>query len=115
MGAELIVENIIKIVFLIVGGHLAISKVLPMLEDIISVVFKDKTAIDGFMNLLIVLVLVLVGRGILDFILAMQNPTLAYIGLLKPGFDILYSLVDYFKWIFAGVVVVLAFNVYKKK
>ena len=114
MGAELIVTNVIKIVFLIVGGHLAITKVLPMLEDVLSSVLTDKKVLDGLMSLLSVLILVIVGIKVIDLFLATQNPTLAYIGLVRPAFEVLFMLVDYFTWILAGVVVLLGVQWYSQ-
>jgi len=108
MAAEIIAINILKIVFVILGGHIAITRVVPLLNDFLLSFIKDKQSVESFTSLIDILILVLIGTKIIEFALATGNTYLAYIEVLKPGFDLIMSLFDYLKWILVVLIGVVA-------
>lgn len=109
MALDLWAGNILKIIFVIIGVHLTLTKIIPLIQDFLTP-FIEKKAGDAFTSLLGVLVIVLGGLAIISFITAIGNPVMEYIAVLEPGFKIMLDFLDYFKY---AAVVVLGFAVLK--
>src|SRR3989344_28582 len=106
MAAEIIAINILKIVFVILGGHIAITKIVPLLNDFLDSFIKDKKAVDSFTSLIDIFILVMVGLKIFEFITAIDNKLLAYLTVLQPGFEVVSSLFTYLQWILLALIAV---------
>lgn len=112
VSAELWIINILKIVFVIIGAHIAITKVLPLLKDAIS--GFDRKIVNSLIALFAILIFVLAGLKVFEFIAAIGDKTLSYLLVIKPAFDIVFSLEHYFKYIVLGIIVILGFKAFKK-
>lgn len=113
VSAEIWIVNLLKILFVIVGAHLAITKVLPMLKNAIEGL-GDKKVIDGLVSLFAVLILVLAGLQIFEFIAAIGSIGFSYLTVIKPAFDLVFGLVYYVKYVILGVIVILGLKAFKK-
>ncbi|MBI2671762.1 hypothetical protein HYX16_02415 [Candidatus Woesearchaeota archaeon] len=114
LALEEYIVNLLKIVFVVLAGHISLTKVIPLLDGLLSELIKEKKAVDNFTSLLGILVFVLVGMKIVEFALATQNKIISYLSVVKPGLDLLMSLSSYFGWILAGAVVVLGLRSFRK-
>ena len=114
MSVETIIVNILKIVFVVLAGHVALTKIIPMVDAMLKGLIKENKVVDNFTSLLGIFVFVLVGIKIIEFGVATQNTVITYLEIIKPGFELIQSLVPYFGYIFAGVVVIIAVRGIKK-
>ena len=108
MAIEGWVINILKIVFVIIAGHIAITKVVPLLNDFLESFIKNSKAIDSFTSLIDIFILVLIGTKIVEFLLATENTVISFISVLEPAFEIFMSLFTYLQWIILALIVVVA-------
>lgn len=111
-SAELWIVNILKILFVIIGAHLAITKILPMLKDTLS--SFDKKMVNGLISLFAVFIIVFAGLAIFEFITAIGSKGFSYLLVIKPAFDLIYRLEYYFKYIILGIIVILGLKAFKK-
>ena len=114
MALEPFITNILKIVFVILGGHILITKVIPLLDELLKSLIKENKVVDNFTSLLGVLVFVLVGVKIIEFATATGNKVISYLDVIKPGLELILGMVPYFGYIFAAAVVVIALKGLKK-
>lgn len=114
MAIDIYVTNIIKIVFTIIGGHLAIAKILPLLKDFLDDFIKEDDVIKGLISLLTVVIIVTVATLVIEFTTAIGNPMLNYINLVKPMLDVLNSLFNYLQYIVAIGLIAYAIKSIKK-
>ena len=108
MTTEIIAINILKIVFVIIGGHVVITRVVPLLNDFLLSFIKDKKSVESFTSLIDIFILAIVGLKIVEFAIATENPFAAYLAVLQPGFDLIMLLFDYLKWILVVLIGVVA-------
>jgi len=108
MAAEIIAINILKIVFVIIGGHVAITRVVPLLNDFLLSFIKDRKSVESFTSLIDIFILALVGLKIVGFAIATENPFASYLTVIQPGFDLIMILFDYLKWILVVLIGVVA-------
>ncbi len=114
MGFEIFLVNFLKIVFVIVAGHIAITKIIPLIDDMLKALIKETKVVDRFTSLLGILVIVVFGSKIIEFAMATENKVVSYLSVVKPGFDLLLSLVPYFGYIFAAAVVIISVKSFRK-
>lgn len=114
MAVESIVVNILKIIFVVLAGHVVLTKIIPMLDAMLKGLIKETKVVDNFTSLLGVLVFVLVGVKIIEFATATQNTVIGYLSVVQPGFDFILDLVPYFGYIFAAAVVIVALRGIKR-
>ena len=114
MAADIWIATIFKLGFIIAVVHLTLTKILPMLQDFMSTVFKDKKALDSLTSLLGILVIILAGKEILVFIEELNNATLNYLLTFGPALIILSNLIYYLQYIILAVLLVAVFKAYKK-
>ena len=114
-SAEVIVLNILKIIFVIVATHIGLTKLVPMLEQVLGMSISDKKALDGLTSLLSILVLVLAGKTIVDLAKLTEIQILSYLDIFTPALELLFKLVPYFAWVLAGLVVILGIKGLSKK
>ena len=108
MGVELWISIILKIIFILVAGHIAITKIVPLLNDFLLGFIKDKNSVSSFTSLIDILILVLVGSKIVTFILEAENAILNYISILQPAFEVLLELFTYLQWIILVLIAIVA-------
>ncbi len=113
MAIDIYITNIIKIIFAIIGGHLAITKILPMLKDFLDDFISDKV-MKGLISLLTIIIVVIVATLVLEFTTAIGNPILNYIDLAKPILDIITKLFDYLQYVVAIGLIAYAIKSLKK-
>ena len=114
MAVSLIVTNILKIVVVILAGHVTLTKIIPMMDELLKGLIKENKVVDNFTSLLGVFVFVLVGMKIVDLAVLTENKVISYLSILKPGLELIHSLVPYFGYVFAGAVVIIAVRGFKK-
>jgi len=112
-SAEVWVLNILKIIFVIIGAHIAITKVLPIFKDAIQGL-GDKKIINGLVSLFAILIIIFAGLTIFNFIEAIGSKWFSYLLVIKPAFDIIFKLEYYFKYVILGVIVILGLKAFKK-
>lgn len=111
VSAEIAMVNILKIIFVVIGAHLAITRVLPMLKNALNGL--DKKVVNGLISLFAVLVIVFAGLAIFEFIEAIGG-ALSYLLVIKPAFDIVFKLEYYFKYVILGIIVILGLKAFKR-
>lgn len=114
MGFETFIVNLLKIVSIVVAGHITLTKIIPLLDDILKGFIKDNKVVDRFTSLLGILVIVLASIKIIEFAMAMQNKVIGYLDVLKPGLELILSLVPYFGYVFGALVLIIAVRNFRK-
>ena len=106
MAWEIWILTILKIISVIIGGHLAITKLLPALKKILVLFIKE----DGFVTSIISTILIYVGVLVLKFIVtvlvATENKYLIYTDILSPGLEVMLSVIPYVLYFMIAVVIV---------
>jgi len=113
MGAEIWIVSVLKIVFIILAGHIAITKIVPLLNDFLLSFIKDRRSVNSFTSLIDIFILVTVGLKIIEITLEVENKALTYLNILKPGFELIVSLFTYLQWILLALILVVALKAYK--
>lgn len=104
---------IISIIFVIIGAYLVITKILPIIRDLLSDIV-DGRAMGAFMSLLIIIVYILVLDKVVNLLLVAENQYLNYLSYITPGIDILMDILPYVMYILLGAVVAWGLKLYKK-
>lgn len=113
MVVETWVVTLLKVVFVIVAGHIAITKIVPLLDEFLSGFIKNEKAVDSFTSLIDIFILVLVGTKIIEFLLETENPVLSYFSALQPSFELLNALFSYLQWILLALIAIVALKYFK--
>jgi ABC-type multidrug transport system fused ATPase/permease subunit len=113
MVSEIYITNIIKIIFTIIGGHLAITKILPLIKDFLDDFLNDK-ATKALISLLTVAIIVIVANLIIGFTTEIGNNYLNYINLIKPLLDVITNLFNYLQYVVAIALIAYAIKNFKK-
>ena len=108
MSAELWISFVLKTGFMLVAGHVAITKIVPLLNDFLLSFIKDKSSVNSFTSLVDILILVLVGAQILSFAAEVNNEVLNYILVLQPAFSLFKDIFVYLQWILLVLIGVVA-------
>jgi hypothetical protein len=106
--------NVLSCAFIIAMGWLVITKIFPMLEDLLSTVIKDKKGLNSFMGLLNILILWMVAQGIVIYLLKINYEYLNYLDAVSSGLDVVLEFMPYFKWIILGWFILLAFQSHRR-
>ncbi len=114
MSAEAFIINLLKIISVVVAGHITLTKIIPLLDDMLKGLIKDNKVADRFTSLLGILVIVLASTKIIEFAMATGNKVIGYLDVLKPGLEFVLSLVPYFGYVFAALVLIVAARGFKK-
>ena len=114
MSAETFIINLLKIISVVAAGHIILTKIIPLLDDMLKGLIKDNKVVDKFTSLLGVLVIVLASVKLIEFAVATENKVIGYLTVLKPGLELILSLVPYFGYIFAALVLIIAARSFKK-
>lgn len=114
-GLELVIIAIIKIVFVLAGGTVAIIIVNQIFRDFMYIAVENKYAADIFKRLLNVFVVILTGSFIINALTRIPSKAIPYIVAVDAFFDILQGLFNYFQWILVVLVGIFAFKFIGKK
>lgn len=114
MAADIWVATILKFIFIIVATHLTLTKIIPLLQDFLATIIKEKKPLESLTSLLGILVLILAGKEILAAVENLNNAVLNYILTLGPALAVLSNMVYYLQYIIIAVFVVAVFKAYKK-
>jgi hypothetical protein len=116
MAFEIWALLILKIVGVIIGGHLAVTKLLPELKKMLSLFVKKEELITSVISILIFYVAVLVFKFIVSFLAAVENKYLGYANVLLPGIEVILVVTPFVLTFLAATVVVAGLtNVTPKK
>jgi hypothetical protein len=114
MGAEIFIVNLLKIISVVIAGHITLTKIIPLIDDMLKGLIKENKVVDSFTSLLGILVIVLASIKIIEFAMAMQNKVIGYLEVLKPGLELILSLAPYFGYVFAALVLIIAVKNFRK-
>lgn len=103
MTAELWATNLLKIAITIIAIHLTLTKIMPLVDNFVGS-FLDKKSTDALTSLLGVLVLIIGGGFIIEFVLAVGNASFNYVAVIGPGFDLILKFFEYLQWIIIAII-----------
>ncbi len=106
MAFEIWALLILKIVGVIIGGHLAVTKLLPELKKMLSLFVKKEELITSIISILIFYVAVLVFKFIVSFLAVIENKYLGYANVLLPGVEVILTVTPFVMTFLAAIVVV---------
>jgi len=110
----MLAQSLLNAVFIIIGGYVAISYLLPMLRDFFSGILKEEKSLDGLMGIINLYIIIFILAAIVTELMAINNQYLNYFGILTPGLNVLVALIPYIQWLVVGVLVVLGLKNLKK-
>ena len=114
MAIDILVATIFKIIFAVVAVHISLTRIIPMIQDLLSTVFKEKKSLDSLTSLLGILVIILAGKEILGSVEELNNAVLNYLLTLKPALMVLSNLIYYIQWIVVAILLVAVIKSWKK-
>ncbi len=97
---------ILKIVGVIIGGHLAITKLLPQLKKTLSVFVKREELITSIVSVMIFYVAMLVLKSVISVSATIENMYLGYVNVLLPGVEVVLSVTPYVLYFLMATVIV---------
>jgi len=106
MSFEIWMLTILKIVAVVIGGHLAITKMLPALKNVLAAFVKKGEVLTSIISTLLLFVGVLVLKFIINFLVAVENTYLSYVGVLLPGIEVILTIIPYVLYFMVAVVIV---------
>jgi len=102
--------SILSIVFVVIGTLIVLNWVFPVLRRVLDGLSEDSPMVGrGILTLLIIYVYFIALKLIIEFLVAIGNPKLSYIGLISPGVNMVLDVYDILKWVIIGLVIALAF------
>jgi len=114
LAIDVYITNIIKIIFAIIGGHLAITRILPVLKNFLDDFIKEDKVLKALISLLTFAIIVAVANLVVQFTTAIGNPVFNYIALIQPMLDIFNTLFSYLQYIVAIGLIAYAIKNFKK-
>lgn len=106
MAFEIWMLTILKIVAVVIGGHLAITKMLPALKNVLSAFIKKGEVLTSIISTFIFFVGILVLKFIVNFLVAVENKYLGYVNVLLPGLEVILIIIPYVLYFMIAVVIV---------
>lgn len=106
MAFEMWMLTILKIVAVIIGGHLAITKMLPALKNVLASFIKKPEFIASVISIFIFYVAILVLKFIIDFLVLTENKYISYVNVLTPGIEVILTIVPYILYFMIATVIV---------
>ena len=107
--------GIIGIILTVIIAFIIISKIFPIVRDLLDGLIKDNKSLAGFMSLLIIIVYILTFSKIVNLLLEIKDVKyLTYLNLITPGLDILTGILPYLQYILLGALIAWGFQTYKK-
>lgn len=106
MAFEIWMLTILKIVAVIIGGHLAITKMLPILKNVLTSFIKKTELITSTISILLFFIGVLVLKFIISFLVLTENKYLAYANVLLPGIEVILTIIPYVLYFLIAAIIV---------
>lgn len=106
MGFELWALTILKIVAVIIGGHLAVTKMLPALKNVLASFIKKPEFIASVISIFIFYVGILVLKFVIDFLAMTENKYMGYVTVLLPGVEVILTILPYIMYFMIAAVIV---------
>ena len=106
MGFEIWMLTILKIVAVIVGGHLAITKMLPALKRVLSSFIKKEEVVTSVISTFMFYIGTLVLKFIIEYLATTENKYLTYITVLIPGIDVILTIVPFVLYFLIAAIIV---------
>lgn len=114
MAADIWIATILKLGFIVAVVHLALSRIIPMLQDFFSTAIKDKKALESLTSLIGILILILAGKEALTVVEELNNAVLNYILTFGPALLVLSNLIYYLQWVILAVFLVAVLRSFRK-
>lgn len=106
MAFEIWMLTILKIVAVIIGGHLAITKMLPALKNVLSSFVKKEDVLTSIISVLLLFIGLLVLKFIVTFLTAVENKYLGYVNVLLPGIEVMLTVIPFVLYFMIAAVIV---------
>lgn len=104
----------LNIVFLLIAGHIALTKLFPKLKAILVAALGKDDVVNAVMYLFVAYTIIFVLKKFVDMILAIGNSYLNLFAMLNSGLELLILLLPYIQWLILGAVVVVGLKSAKK-
>jgi len=114
MAIEIWALLVLKIIGVIIGGHIAVTKLLPELKKMFCLFVKKEELITSVISILIFYVAVLVLKFIVGFLAAVENKYLGYASVLLPGIEVILTVTPFVLMFLAAIVIVAGLSISKK-
>lgn len=113
-AADLWAINILKIIVTVITVHLTLTKIMPLIQDFLAP-FIEKKATDALTSLFGVLIIIIGGLAVVEFVLAIGNSAFDYLSIIGAGFGVLKQFFDYLQYVVIVVLGIAVFKTYKGK
>ena len=101
------VALILTLLFILIGGHLVITKIYPHLRNLLKLILKDDNATNPIMALLIIIVMIIVASKLIAQLLSLNNVYLNIFGVLDPSVAVLKEIIPYIIYLLVGIIITL--------
>ncbi|MBD3253206.1 hypothetical protein GF386_05715 [Candidatus Pacearchaeota archaeon] len=106
---------ILRIIFAVVGAYVVISRIVPYLREFMLGAIDNKGAVDAFIYLINVFIVIFTGILVVDFLSSLSSVLMPYVRTVNFFFEIFEALFDYIQWILLALIGVYAFRYLRKK
>lgn len=100
---------ILQIVVVLIGGHLTITKLLPLLKEGLVYLIKKEEVVNSTISVFILFIGVIVLKKLVEFLVDTGNTYLSYINVLTPGIDIILEVFPFVLYFMLAIVAVSGF------
>lgn len=107
MSFEIWTFTVLKIVAVIIGGHLAVTKLLPILKNVLNSFLKKEEITLSVISIFLFYIGVSVAKYVIFFLTATENKYLNYINVLSPGVEIILTIIPYVLYFMTAAVIVV--------
>jgi len=97
---------ILKIVGVVIGGHIAVTKFLPLMKTALSSFIKKEEFVTSVISVLMLYILVLVLNVVVGFLVSVENKYLGYLNVLLPGMEVILKVAPYIIYFLIAAVIV---------
>jgi len=106
MAVEVWIVAIIKIALVLLGGHLAITKLLPLMKKLFNSFMKEEQTV-AVISILLLYVGLLVANKVIEAITSIDNQYLNYITLATIPINLILSVMPYLMYFTIACVAVI--------
>ena len=101
---------ILKVVVILIGGHLAITRLMPNMKNTLAQVVKNEELLTGSVSTLIFFIGVIAAKLILQSVSVVGNKYVSYLTVLLPGVDVILTIIPYVVYFLVAAIIVSAFK-----
>lgn len=114
VSTSVVVVSILGSILVLVAGHFIITKVLPLLKDLLKSIIKDEKAINALLSIFIIYVAVFAIGKLIPLLVLLEFDLLTkFTEIINPGLALLLDVVPYLQWLVLGVIVVIGLKNYR--